>query len=182
MMSVHDFTAITINGNEVSLKDYKGKAVLIVNTASKCGFTPQYEDLQKLYNLFKEKGFEILAFPCNQFMEQEPGNNEDIKAFCSLHYGVTFPIFQKIEVNGETAHPLFKYLTEAAPFKGFDMTNGTNKILDAMLKERYPEFTVGNAIRWNFTKFLIDKEGNIVKRFESSVNPMDIQVYLETIL
>lgn len=181
-MRFYDFSAKTMSGNEIKMDHYKGKVVLIVNTASKCGFTPQYEDLQKLYNLYNSKGFEILAFPCNQFMEQEPGTNEDIKSFCSLNYGVTFPIFEKVEVNGDAAHPLFKYLTENAPFKGFDMHNGTNKILEAMLKEKYPEFTIGNAIRWNFTKFLIDQDGNIVERFESSVNPMDIASNLEKIL
>src|SRR5690606_27460274 len=112
---------------------------------------------------------EILGFPCNQFMEQEPGNSQEIKSFCTFNYGVTFPIFEKINVNGKFAHPLYQYLTENAPFKGFDMSNPTNKIVDAILKENFPEFTIGNAIRWNFTKFLIDREGNIVERFESSV-------------
>lgn len=181
-MNIYDFTAKNIDGEEVSLYDYKGKVMLIVNTASKCGFTPQYEDLQKLYEEYRGKGFEILGFPCNQFMEQEPGGNEEIKTFCSLNYGVTFTIFEKVNVNGKLAHPLFKYLTENVPFKGFDMTNPTNKILDVMLKERFPQFTIGNSIRWNFTKFLVDREGNVIERFESAVGPMDIKPYLDKIL
>ena len=181
-MNFYDFTAKDIDGNMVSMEDFKGKPVLIVNTASKCGFTPQYEDLQKLYDRYSEKGFEILGFPCNQFMEQEPGTGSDIKSFCSLNFGVTFPIFEKIDVNGKFAHPLYKFLTEEKPFEGFDMTNSTNKILDSMLKEKFPEFTMGNGIRWNFTKFLIDKDGNVAERFESSVDPMDIEPYITKML
>jgi len=180
-MSFYDFSARSMYGEEISMKEYKGKVMLIVNTASKCGFTPQYEDLQRLYNQYNKKGFEILGFPCNQFMDQEPGKNEEIKAFCSLEYGVTFPIFEKVDVNGKLAHPLYKFLKNAH-FKGFDMSNSTNKILDAMLKEKFPELTIGNSIRWNFTKFLVDQEGNIVERFEPAVSPMDIQPYLQKIL
>jgi glutathione peroxidase len=181
-MNIYDFTANDINGNPVSLEDFKGKAILIVNTASKCGFTPQYEDLQKLYENYYSKGFEILGFPCNQFMEQEPGGSEDIKSFCSLNYGVTFPIFEKIEVNGRFAHPLYKFLKESTPFEGFDMSNPSNKIINAILNEKFPEFTLGNSIRWNFTKFLVDKEGNVIKRFESAVEPMDIEPYIQEMI
>lgn len=181
-MIFYDFNVKDIDGNDVSLSDYKGKILLIVNTASKCGFTPQYEDLQRLYNQYNKRGLEILAFPCNQFMEQEPGESEEIRSFCTLNYGVTFPIFEKINVNGKLAHPLYKFLKENAPFKGFDMSNSTNKILDSILKEKFPEFTIGNSVRWNFTKFLIDKNGNIVERFESAVDPMDIEPYLEKML
>lgn len=181
-MMIYDFTAKDIDGNQVEIKNYKGKAMLIVNTASKCGFTPQYEDLQRLYEKYHDKGLEILAFPCNQFMEQEPGKNQDIKAFCALNFGVTFTILEKINVNGTSAHPIFKFLRENAPFKGFDMSNPTNKILDAMLKEKFPEFTVGDSIRWNFTKFLVDREGKILERFEPAVSPMDIEPYVEKVL
>ncbi|MCC5909776.1 MAG: glutathione peroxidase [Clostridiaceae bacterium] len=177
-MNIYDFTLENIHGKTVSLKDYKGKVILIVNTASKCGFTPQYEDLQKLYARYHDQGFEILGFPCSQFMEQEFSNNEEIKSFCSINYGVTFPMFKKINVNGRGAHPLYKHLKENAPFKGFDMNNSTNKILNAMIKEKFPQFSIGNEIRWNFTKFLVDQGGNIVERFESAVDPMDIESYL----
>lgn len=181
-MNIYDFTAKDIDGNEVSLGDYKGKVLVVVNTASKCGFTPQYEELQMLYNKYQEKGVEILGFPCNQFLEQEPGRGEEIKSFCTINYGVTFPIFEKINVNGNSAHPIFKYLTENAPFKGLDMSNPTNKIIDEILKEKFPLFNIGNAIRWNFTKFLIDQEGNIIERFESSVDPMDLEPYIQKLL
>lgn len=109
-----------------------------------------------------------MAFPCNQFDNQEPGSNEEIKTFCSMNYGVTFPIFEKVDVNGKYAHPLFKYLKEKASFEGLDMTNSINKILDSLLKEKFPEYTIGNAVRWNFTKFLVSKDGNTIKRFEFS--------------
>ena len=181
-MSVYDFTARDIDGNEVDLKDYKGKALLIVNTASECGFTPQYEDLQKIYDLYQDKGLEILGFPCNQFMAQEPGVNEDIESFCKLNYGVSFQLFDKIDVNGKDAHPLFKYLKEEKHFKGLDMENPTNKILVPMLKERYPNFSVGNAIRWNFTKFLVDRKGQVVQRYESSVDPMSIEPQVKELI
>ena len=137
-MNIYDFSAAAIGGQKVSFEDYKGKVVIIANTASKCGFTPQYEDLQKIYEKYNTQGLEILGFPCNQFAEQEPGNNDDVKSFCSLNYGVKFPLFEKIDVRGQNAHPLFKYLTENAPFKGFDLNNSIGKILNRMLQEKYP--------------------------------------------
>lgn len=181
-MSIYNFTATDINGEVASLEQYKGKAVLIVNTASKCGFTPQFEDLQKLYNQYQQEGLEILGFPCNQFMQQEPGTNGEIAHFCSLNYGVTFPLFDKIEVNGNNTHELFKYLKEQVPFEGFNLNNASDKLLNAMLNDQYPEYTVGNAIRWNFTKFLIDKNGHPIKRFESSVSPLDIEPFIKEVL
>jgi glutathione peroxidase len=181
-MKLYDFIARDIDGNDVSLEDYKGKVLLIVNTASKCGFTPQYKDLQKLYDKYQSRGFEILGFPCNQFMEQEPGTNEEIKAFCELNYGVTFPMFEKVQVNGKMAHPIFKYLKENSTFEGFDMSNPTYKIIDAMLKEKFPHFAVGNEIRWNFTKFLVDREGKVVKRFEPAEDFFVIEEYINKLL
>ena len=174
-MNIYDFTAKDIDGNLVSLQDYKGKVLIVVNTASKCGFTPQYEDLQKLYDNYKDKGVEILGFPCNQFMDQEPGTNQETKSFCSLNYGVNFPLFEKTDVNGKFAHPLFKYLVS-------EMSNPTNKMLDAMLKDKFPEFAVGDAVKWNFTKFIIDKEGNVVNRFEPATEPMDMVSTIENLL
>lgn len=151
MMSVYDFSAKTITGEEKELKDYKGKVLLIVNTASECGFTPQYEGLQKLYEEIGNTEFEILGFPCNQFGGQDPGSNEDIASFCSSNYGVTFPLFSKVDVKGDNAHPLFKYLTEEQ--KG-------------LLTE---------DIKWNFTKFLVDKYGNVVDRFSPQKEPAKLK-------
>jgi len=127
-------------------------------------------------------GLEILGFPCNQFAEQEPGNSNDVKAFCQLNYGVTFPLFEKVDVKGQTAHPLFKFLSNSMPFNGFDLSTPSGRLLDNILKEKYPEYIIGNSIKWNFTKFLIDRDGNIVNRFESSVDPMDMIPEIEKIL
>ncbi|HOT90613.1 MAG TPA: glutathione peroxidase [Anaerolineae bacterium] len=157
--TIYDFTVTTIMGLPKSLADYKGKVLLIVNTASKCGFTPQFEGLQALYEKYHDRGFEILGFPCNQFMNQDPGTNEEIQNFCRVNYGVTFPMFAKIDVNGPHAHPLYEYLKQAAP--------GTLGL---------------KAIKWNFTKFLVDAQGNVVKRFEPSVEPADIAPDIEALL
>jgi glutathione peroxidase len=146
-MNIYDFKVKDSFGNEISLSEYKGKVLLIVNTASKCGFTPQYEGLQKLYDKYGNEKFEILAFPCNQFGNQEPGDANEIKNFCSLTYNVSFPLFQKIDVNGKDADPLFEYLKESK--SGFLSKN----------------------IKWNFTKFLIDSEGNVIDRFSPSTAP-----------
>lgn len=181
-MSLYDLTAKNIDGIDVKLDTYKGNVLLIVNTASKCGFTPQYEDLQKLYSQYKDQGFEILGFPCNQFNAQEPGTSEETKAFCELNYGVSFPIFEKVDVNGVDAHPVFKHVKDAVQFEGIDLGNTTNKIIDKILMEKYPEYRIGNAIRWNFTKFLVDRNGNVIKRFESSVEPMDLAAHIKPLL
>lgn len=148
MASIHSFTMKDIDGKDVSLGHYKGKVLLLVNVASKCGLTPQYEALQKIYSQYKDRGFVILGFPANNFLGQEPGTNEEIKNFCSLNYNVTFPLFSKISVKGDDIHPLYKFLTD----------KGTN-----------PEF--GGEIKWNFNKFLADKDGKIIARFEPRVKP-----------
>jgi glutathione peroxidase len=157
-MSVHEFSAKTINGEEKELADYKGKALLIVNTASECGFTPQFEGLQKLYDEYNEKGLEILGFPCNQFGGQDPGSDEEISEFCSMNYGVTFPMFSKVDVKGDQAHPLFRYLTEET--KGI----------------------LGDQIKWNFTKFLVDPDGKVVNRFSPQTKPENIAEDIEKVL
>lgn len=148
MNSVYDFSLKDIDRKEVSLSQYRGKVVLIVNVASKCGFTPQYTGLQNLYSKYKDQGFVILGFPANNFMAQEPGTEEEIKTFCSTKYNVTFPMFSKISVKGDDIHPLYKFLTS---------------------KETDPEF--GGDIKWNFSKFLVDKSGKIIARFEPAVKP-----------
>ena len=180
-MGIYDFSAERINGQEVSLEQYKGEVLIVVNTASKCGFTPQYEDLQKLYDRYKDKGLNIIGFPCNQFGEQEPGQNQDVESFCQLNYGVTFPLFSKVDVRGKNAHPLFNYLTSEAPFTGLvDKPGG--KMLHLKLQSEYPEFLIDDSIKWNFTKFLIDREGNVVKRFESVEAPFDMESDVESLL
>ncbi|WPC44350.1 glutathione peroxidase [Clostridium sp. JS66] len=181
-MSVYDYKVIRIDGEEISLEKYKGKVLIIANTASKCGFTPQYADLEKLYNKYNKQGLEILGFPCNQFAGQEPGNNKEVKNFCQLNYGVSFPLFEKIDVRGASAHPLFKYLSEEVPFKGLNLNHPGGQILYNFLKEQFPEYLIGNSIKWNFTKFLIDREGNVVGRFEPTTEPLDMISEIEKLL
>jgi glutathione peroxidase len=159
MTSIYDFSAKTIDGSEQSLADYRGKVVLVVNTASKCGFTPQYEGLEKLHEEYAGKGLAVLGFPCNQFGAQEPGNEEEIKNFCSLTYDVNFPMFAKIDVNGENAHPLYKYLKKEA--KGILGSEG---------------------IKWNFTKFLIDREGKVIDRYAPTEKPEALKPKIEKLL
>ncbi|HOH55535.1 MAG TPA: glutathione peroxidase [Paludibacteraceae bacterium] len=158
-MTFYDFEAKKINGETVSMQQFKGKTVLVVNTASKCGLTPQYEGLEKMYEKYKDNGLVILGFPCNQFAHQEPGSSTEISEFCVVNYGVTFPMFEKVDVNGENAHPIFKYL-----------------------KSQLKGGLFGNKIKWNFTKFVIDKNGHPVKRFAPTVTPEKIEKYIEKII
>ena len=176
--NVYDFTVKDRRGNDVSLAEYKGKVLLIVNTATRCGFTPQYEELEALYKVYKEKGLEILDFPCNQFGQQAPGTEEEIHQFCTLNFGTEFPQFKKIEVNGENESPLFTYLKSQQGFKGFDLDHKIGKLLDDMLLKADPEYASKPDIKWNFTKFLIDREGNVVERYEPTT---DIKVIEEDI-
>lgn len=181
-MSIYDFSAVSIDGDDVKLSDYKGKVLLIVNTASKCGFTPQYEELQKLYEEYNEKGLEILGFPCNQFKEQEPGENKEIKNFCQINYGVTFPLFEKVEVRGENAHPIFKYLISKAPFKGLDQNHPIGKKLYEILNAASSNYFKDDEIKWNFTKFLIDRDGNVSGRYEPTTSPVAMRGDIEKLL
>jgi glutathione peroxidase len=157
--NIYDFSAVTMQGTDVSLSDFKGKVLLIVNTASKCGFTPQFKGLEALYQQYQGKGFEILGFPCNQFGNQDPGSNEEIKKFCELNYGVTFPMFEKVDVNGDSAHPLFKFLKKQAP--GFIGTE---------------------AIKWNFTKFLVDRNGKVIDRYAPTDAPENFEKDIAALL
>ena len=169
---IYDITVKDMDGSDVSLSNYKGKVLLIVNVASKCGLTPQYEGLEALYQKYKDQGLEILAFPCNQFLEQEPGTNEEIQSFCSLNYNVTFPLFDKIDVNGEAESPLYTYLKKQAPFKGYP--EGAEEFaaqLDQIHQKTGTGFDQGDAIRWNFGKFLVSKDGKTILRFEPMVTP-----------
>jgi glutathione peroxidase len=165
-MNIYDFKVNDIRDQEVTLDKYKGKVVLIINSATKCGFTPQYDELQDLYEKYQNDDFIILDFPCNQFKEQAPGSNEEILSFCDAKFGITFPMFSKIEVNGENADPLFKYLVSEKGFAGFNEDHELTPILNKMLSEADPNFDKNPSIKWNFTKFLIDREGNVVERYE----------------
>ncbi|MFB7141878.1 glutathione peroxidase [Gottfriedia sp. NPDC056225] len=158
-MGIYDFQVKDSKGETVSLSDYKDQVIIVVNTASACGYTPQYKDLQALYEEYKEQGLVILGFPCNQFMNQEPGSNEEIQSFCELNYGVSFPVFGKIDVNGDKADPLFKYLSSEAP--------GIMGL---------------KSIKWNFTKFIIDKNGEVIERFAPQTNPQELRPTLEKLL
>ncbi len=158
-MSVYQYSAFDIDGKERSLSEFRGKVLLIVNVASKCGFTPQYEGLEKIYKELNAKGFEVLGFPCNQFGKQEPGDENEIKNFCSLTYNVSFPMFSKVEVNGDNTHPLYKYL-----------------------KEGKPGLLGTEAVKWNFTKFLVNKEGEVVARFAPQDSPESLRSKIQELL
>lgn len=162
-MAIYDFETRKLNGEKADLSDYKGKVLLIVNTASQCGLTPQYEGLQKLYEAHRGEGLEILGFPCNQFGAQEPGTSDEVQQFCSLNYGVTFPLFEKTEVNGPNAHPLYKFLKKEAPPQG--EAEGS-----------------GDEIPWNFTKFLVDRDGRVVRRYEPGTVPADLEPDIRRLL
>lgn len=172
-MKIYDFTVKNIENKDVSLSEYKGKVLLVVNGATGCGFTPQYDGLQKLYEKYNQEGFEILDFPSNQFLAQAPGTNEEIVGFCRLNFGVDFKQFSKIEVNGENEEPLYKYLKTAAE----EFRNEGTVELYEKVKQYTPDITE-NDIRWNFTKFLIDKEGNVVARFAPNITPEEIEQHV----
>jgi glutathione peroxidase len=177
MTSTYDFTVTTADGGRVPLSDYSGKVLLIVNVASKCGLTPQYEGLESLYRDDKDRGLEILGFPSNQFKEQEPGTDQEIQDFCKATYDVTFPVFSKIDVNGPEAAPLYQYLRAEAPG---DFGPEYGGFYDAISKINPDAGT--DDIKWNFTKFLIDRDGTVIKRYEPPVQPADIKADLENYL
>lgn len=164
--NVYDFNVLNRKGNEISLSEYKGKVLLIVNTATRCGFTPQYEELEALYKVYRDKGLEILDFPCNQFGQQAPGSEEEIHSFCQLNYGTEFPQFKKIEVNGENQSPLFAYLKAQKGFAGFDLNHKIGALLHDMMLKADPDYASKPDIKWNFTKFLINQQGEVVARYE----------------
>lgn len=169
-MSIYDFKVLDRYGDEQSLEEFKGSVLLIINSATECGFTPQYDNLQDIYEKYANQGFAILDFPCNQFGNQAPGSNEEIALFCDSRYGITFPIFAKTEVNGEDASPLFQYLKKEKGFQGFDPEHPLAAILQSMMERNDPEGIHSPDIKWNFTKFLIDREGNVVERFEPTTD------------
>ncbi len=182
MKTVYDFTVKDRKGKDVSLKEYANEVLLIVNTATKCGFTPQYEELEKLYETYHSKGFEILDFPCNQFGQQAPGTDESIHNFCKLTYGTEFPRFKKLKVNGEDADPLYKFLQQQKGFAGWDESHPLTPVLEKMLSEADPDYKQKADIKWNFTKFLINKKGMVVARFEPTESIENISKQIEELL
>ena len=172
--NVYDFTVQDQQGDDVSLANYEGRVLLVVNTATECGFTPTYAQLQELYTALHERGLDILDFPCDQFGHQAPGTNEEIAQFCTSRFGVTFPQFAKIEVNGEGADPLFAYLQQQKGFEGFDEGHELAPVLEDMLAKADPDYASKPDIKWNFTKFLIDRDGNVVCRFEPTTSIPDV--------
>ena len=180
--NIYQFNIVNGTGDTVSLADYQGKVLLVVNTATQCGFTPQYAELQALYATYHDRGLEILDFPCNQFGEQAPGTIEEIHAFCTGTYGTTFPQMAKIDVNGEQAIPLYTWLKSKAPFGGFDTTDPRGAYLHAAFKAQDSLYAENPDIKWNFTKFLIDREGNVVCRFEPTAPNTAIVEAIKTIL
>lgn len=177
-MNIYDFSVMDMEGKEVSLEKYRDQVLLIVNTATHCGFTPQYEGLENLYQKYKDQGFVVLGFPCNQFLHQAPEDNEGIRNFCALNYGITFPQFAKIKVNGDEAHPLYQFLREQKPRdKENEKFPGLLQKLKALGEERF-----GSAIHWNFTKFLVDRKGQVLERYAPVVEPQELEKAIEALL
>ena len=177
--SIYDFKVKDDAGKDVSLSAYKGKVLLIVNTATRCGFTPQYKELEALYEKYRDKGLEILDFPCNQFGEQAPGTIQEIRQFCTANFAVKFTQFDKIDVNGENADPLFTWLKAQKGFGGFDLNDKTGKMMDGMLRKRDADYDKKSDIKWNFTKFLVSRDGKVLKRYEPTDKMSDIEAAID---
>ena len=178
MKTVYDFTVKDRKGNDVSLSEYKGKVLLIVNTATGCGFTPHYDPLEAMYKDLRESGLEILDFPCNQFANQAPGTDDEIHDFCTIKFGTEFPQFTKIDVNGDNADPLFVYLASEKPFEGFGK-GIKSALMNKFTKANNKKFGDKAYIKWNFTKFLVDREGKVIARFEPTVDMADVRTAVE---
>ena len=180
--NVYDFMVKDRKGNDVSLAQYKGKVLLIVNTATRCGFTPQYEELEALYKAYKDRGLEILDFPCNQFGQQAPGSEDEIHEFCQLNYGTEFPQFKKIEVNGANESPLFTYLKAQKGFAGFDLNHKIGGLLHDMMLKADPDYASKPDIKWNFTKFLVNQQGEVIARYEPTHDTKLIEADIQALL
>ena len=172
---IYDVTVKDESGREVPMADYKGKVLLIVNTATRCGFTPQYKELEALYEKYAEAGLEILDFPCNQFGQQAPGTIQEIHEFCTANFDIRFPQFDKVDVNGADAAPLFTLLKQQQGFKGFDTADRRGKMMDGMLRQRDADYDKSPDIKWNFTKFLVTRDGRVVKRYEPTESIADVE-------
>lgn len=180
-MSIYDFTVKKQNGDLVSMSEYRGCVLLIVNTATGCGFTPQYDELQAIYDEFSDKGLVILDFPCNQFGDQAPGTDEEISDFCTGRFGIKFPQFSKIDVIGENADPLFRWLTENSKFEGFGISP-MGMMMNGVISKFDKDYKNNSNIKWNFTKFLIDREGNLIERFEPTTAMKKVKAAVESAL
>ena len=179
--SIYKHRVLDADGQEVALKSYKGKVLLIINSATQCGFTPQYAALQALYEKYRDRGLEILDFPCNQFGGQAPGTNEEIHQFCTTTYNISFRQFDKIEVNGPNASPLFTFLKKQQGFKGFG--NGQKaQSMDRMLKNRDADYAQSSDIKWNFTKFVVDRKGRVIARFEPTQDISEVETVIQTLI
>ncbi len=182
-MKFYEISVLDENGKMKSLSDYKGKVLLIVNSATECGFTPQYEQLRMLYDKYFEHGFEILDFPCNQFGGQAPGTDREIKDFCVLKYAIPYPIFSKVDVNGDNESLLFKYLKEKKGFEGFNNhKHPLNDRLHEMMINKDPKYSLNSDIKWNFTKFIVSRDGVVIKRFEPVDDMLDVEDLIQSLL
>ena len=181
MAQFYDYSITAANGDEVKMSDFKGKVVMVVNTATGCGFTPQYEPIEQMYRDYHDKGLEILDIPCNQFGNQAPGSDEEIHEFCTLHYNTTFPQMKKSEVNGENELPLYTFLKEEKGFAGFDV-HPFKELLEGMFAKADPDWDKKSDIKWNFTKFIIDRQGNVVARFEPTSDMKDVESFVAGLL
>lgn len=181
-MSIYNYTVKDNKGEDVSLEKYKGEVVLIINSATECGFTPQYDELQELYDKYKDRGFIILDFPCNQFGGQAPGTNDEIATFCSSKFNIKFPIFDKVDVAGDDAIDLFKYLVSEKPFEGFGKGHKLSLILHAMMKKNDKNYAENPDVKWNFTKFLVDRDGNVIERFEPTSKMSNLEKKINEVL
>ena len=178
MSNIYDYSVFKSDGEEVSLADFKGKVLLIVNTATGCGFTPQYEQLESMYEKYHDDGFEIIDIPCNQFGGQAPGTDEEIHQFCSLHFNTTYEQYKKSEVNGSNELKLYTFLKSQKGFEGFEPSNKLTAILNEMLSKADPDYAKKPDIKWNFTKFVVDRKGNVVKRFEPTTDMAEVEEFV----
>ena len=180
-MSFYDYSVTTPRGEEISMKDYAGKVVMVVNTATGCGFTPHYKDIEEMYEKYHDQGFEVIDVPCNQFKGQAPGTDEEIHEFCQLHYNTKFPQMKKSDVNGENAIPLFKYLKSQKGFEGFDK-NPKGLVMSGLLKTIDKDYKNNSEIKWNFTKFIVDRKGNVVARFEPTADMKKVDQFVASLI
>ncbi len=180
-MSFYDYSVTTPKGEEISMKDYAGKVVMVVNTATGCGFTPHYKDIEDMYEKYHDQGFEVIDVPCNQFKGQAHGTDEEIHEFCQLHYNTKFPQMKKSDVNGENAIPLFKYLKSQKGFEGFDK-NPAGLLMSGLLKTIDKDYKNNSEIKWNFTKFIVDREGNVVARFEPTTDMKKVDDFVASLI
>lgn len=179
---IYSYSVRRMDGGETSLSEYRGKVLLLVNTASRCGFTPQFAQLESLYEKYRDRGLMVLAFPCNQFKEQDPDDDETIARFCQKNYGVTFPVFSKIKVLGSESDALYRYLTEQKPFAGFDRDHPLAQKLHEILSAEDPDYARSDAVKWNFTKFLVGRDGAVMRRFEPTADLAAVEREIEKLL